>query len=441
MKHFDNRGALAFTKKKLIIVLGAVLGVALIAWGVLMVCIFGKGKNKDSHEIPDGYREVYRISKCIHLLEDGTIDWIEKYTYDEMGRETSVKEYAGGVRLYRESHKKYDENGNLIEYCTDICNDYGRAIRKTVYTYDSNGTLRNETMCDESGYMGHEYIYNAEGIMIEKHVQPLGHVHDEGNYYYDDKGRLLRKTRYAESGEGELVRECTYSESGLLLEDTEYPVYPDSYTACRTIYEYDSSERMVRKQTYHDNLLVEEVICDEEGKNTTYKLSDEDEYEGIWYRAYDEWFDEKGESIHRISYAPDGRVEDEYTCEREYNESGRLTKRIYRDGDGQITSWEELEYNELSEEYGRYLKSVSKWPDGTVLSGTDYEYIRNSSGEVVLIKEKHYGFGKDNEMYKDNGMYYRIDENGNRTMQIIYDYGSEYVSEIREYERFVIPVD
>lgn len=473
MKLFDNRGAFALPKKKMIILLGTVLGVALIAWGLLMVMVFGKGKlpklsgkdnRKETHIIPDGYKEIYQLKKVLTLSEDGDVIESLEYEFDECGRIASEKkekkEKVLGYLGYAEQEKEeslytyeYNSDGKLIKktqehtrYFTDGDTLYW--WKNEEYVYDAKGVLIEETVTTEDQKDEYWYNYNLDGKKttdVEHHKN-----RSEGwgrTTFYNDEGNPLRTYSYDDGQQWAytlrlknwIEQEWFYSDEGLLIEEDEY-IYTSfggderSFYVQKTIYEYDSSGKMIRKKLYSDEELLALSDWSEEGKalfyDTSYAVSDE----GTLYLKEEQWLNEKGEVVRSRKYNPYGLKSSEN--EYELDENGFVTKDLYYSC-GEFSQWLEYEYNDPSLKVWTVM--YKKNENGTVFLKTEREFFTEADGTILLVKYLTYDANGERNGYY--GYYYTFDKNGNPRMRITIVDGKEYISETREYERFLIPVE
>lgn len=484
MKRFDNRGALTLTKKKLIITLGAVLGAALITWGVLMVSIFGKGKDKNrdvtgkgasdgenivkqESGIPEGYREVYLPTKIVYFKENGNEKNCLKYTYDELGRVVrkeviwslnegqrigiSTYEYDESGRVIREEYKverpdfslldvykyEFDEKGNLLKKTNENYQD-GVQCNKSVeeHLYDSNGLLTAEQTVDDKGIVTArtEYLYNEAGTRKEKHVFRLnGFLQPVSDVYYNDEGNIVLQCRYDELGQKIPEEEYTYSDEGFLLLHAVF----ENKAGLReeTVYEYDASGRKVRERSITDGRTEELKLWPEAGKCLTYQpreAAGDGEAEDL-YLSKEEWFDERNRADRVREYKEDGSLLTESFYKHEYNEYGLMTCVKRLDSAGNADFMEEYEYTELSMMADTYAVWTGKYADGKILFREERDFYLNPDGSVMWVKDMLYYLD-----IEGRGYYYTFDDNGNPSEKIQVE-ETTYTTERREYERFFIP--
>jgi len=95
---------------------------------------------------------------------------------------TEEKHEKGNKKMMKDSEKKYDANGNLLE---EINYKNGEFDSHSVYEYDSNNNKTRETELDKSGNAISVTVtrYDENGLKAEKSV-------------YDGKGTLKSKKTY-----------------------------------------------------------------------------------------------------------------------------------------------------------------------------------------------------------------------------------------------------
>lgn len=418
MKLFDNHGALTLTKKKLIILLGVVLGVALITWGVLMVSIFhkGKAKNKD-RKVPAGYKEVYLLTKRTDLDDVGGVYKCWKYEYDDRGRlvRESEDEYWNDDISSDVCTYEYDENGRQKQKtCEHYLNDEKCSWQIWEYEYNSEGLVAAKTYTEDRNGFGNSYTrrnvysYNQKGIKVRETFSAPEFTED---FFYNDDGNLLREMYYTPSGIEVPVKECTYSEDGLILTEYEYRDDGLREICDRTIYEYDASGTLINKQYYKNEKPTVTVTCPEPGKRMTYMYKYENEYDENphKYLSTEEWLDEQENVLKCIRY----------------------------DGSGEFYGIVEYEYSEQSLKAKTYAKKVAIDGNGKVMYETNREFYVKPDNSVSILKETFY----HPETGEETGYYYTLTNNGYPSTLIeISSDGNTYVDEKWEYTRFVVPI-
>ncbi|MDD4957643.1 MAG: hypothetical protein PHQ61_08410, partial [Candidatus Omnitrophica bacterium] len=164
--------------------------------------------------------------------------------------------------------------------------DTGFSNMVTIYEYNASGTLIRK----KDYVAGEEYTYYASGRLESK---TLDTPDTGGNvqYHYKDEnynglgyGRLDAMERASANSAGELTFSIVYTGSG----DQARIVYTysDRWTTLVNEYEYDSSDKLVRK---YDHVANEEYTYYDSGRIYTKQTSD-----GTEYVYYDENFNGTG---------------------------------------------------------------------------------------------------------------------------------------------------
>lgn len=293
MKYFDNRGALTLTKKKLIILLGAVLGVALITWSILMVSIFRKGKEgREGGKVPDGYKEIYLLTKETHLTPDGEVE--SCYSYE------------------------YDGNGNKI---------------REVYECFRDG--------EKDYWQTKEYEYDSAGLVTKETITGKDTNSTQYEYTYDQKGNMIRETSTSENGR--ILSEWTYSDDGLLLKYTSdwYDYMKRHISYDKDIYEYDDTGRLIKEQNYRCDELIKTVTYPEPGKRMTYKYRYDEGSEDAppEYLELEEWLDENENVLKELKYTSSGKLTDsgEYEYTEQSLKAETYARKVSKDKNGETT--------------------------------------------------------------------------------------------------------
>lgn len=194
--------------------------------------------------------------------------------------------------------RKYDENGNEIEYINSIGTGY-----KSIYDSNNNKLVRYIYTSDNSV---NEYKYDDDGNIIRSCLGDM--VTD---YTYDNAGNLVMiKT-------GSNISKYYYNSKGDIL--IELNIVNDEITMIRTC-KYD-----------YENLTLESFYKNNDGSNTQiikYKTKiglDEIYYEDTNNEKYWKEYDERGLLIKLKSISGKEIV-------YKYNDSGKLVSEIYNNG-------------------------------------------------------------------------------------------------------------
>lgn len=229
-------------------------------------------------------------------------------------------------------------------------------------------------------YSTDEYVYDENGVLLR-----------EGTlvYEYDDKGNVIKKTRYMDPELTQIYyyNEYTYDDNGNMLSDIPYNINFIDYKPVKSEYEtfeYDENNRLSMRYRYWGELVVA-------ADTITF--------------SYSYTYDEDGKLIRMNTYYEgDPSFDSGYTLYI-YDENGLLTK--------------EEEHNSA----------------GNLL--TEYNYSYDERGNL-LLKEGYYCEFGDAELFEKYA--YAYDDNNNMIMESIiemypeseYAYGTLYEWEIVE---------
>ena len=183
--------------------------------------------------------------------EDSQYNITTTYTYDLMGRQTSVTDTYGHTTTY-----EYDANGQVVSTTdpdgnetTNTYNAMGQIVsstdamgRTTGYEYDELGRLVETT--DPAGHTtGSEY--NPDGTLAAN-IDAGGH---RTTYGYDDLKRIIRT-----NDAGGYITHTTYDNAGNVASSTDAEGNTTTYT-------YDALGRQI-KQTFEDDSFTETFYDD-----------------------------------------------------------------------------------------------------------------------------------------------------------------------------------
>ena len=389
----------------------------------------------------------------VYLNTDGTWDIMESYTYDDMSRQTSFKQYVNDTDYFL-LENTYDRSDRLIK--EEIKNKNGKVLNGADYTYSKE--------LDEDGYIKRTYnrkislgIHSTESITVNyqgnviesKRVTPdasigintytYNYIGDRitwtdanGNteyYDYDYAGNMVRIT--SRIGPSAYL---TYDELGQLVTATNYEGYELGEGLTYTYYTYDNAGRLVKERLpyghsshsetkhYYDangNLLMtKQQATDTEYDTVTYEYDELNRvilaYDGLSYTQY---FHDQYGNIEYMAYGhttPLSSIEDADSetavTHYEYDKLNRLVKLTDPMGFTETYTYDKL---------GNMLTKTDK--NGVVTTYT-YDYAGN-------ILSKTAGNSYVNYEYNECGNPLSIT---NETGVISYEYDYlEQVSNVR----------
>lgn len=253
----------------------------------------------------------YVVTKVVYKRynEDTLIvDIVEYYNYNKFGKVVFSKEY-NHEQLFRETEKKYDDAGNLLEELATVY-DKGEIVYKPFHYYSNylRGQPLNEREYDEIS--GRDvYIYNEyddEGrIIFKKSTDPEEKASSTISYSYTDDGRIkdiIRKdsvltfseTHYTYSNrDNEFI--IKYNNGSNIIEERD--LYMEDLVIKESFYT-NSVLSFYRINIYNDKNLI--VSQKEYNANDTLKSYTEYEY------------DTYNNKVSQITYDKNGEIMDEY---------------------------------------------------------------------------------------------------------------------------------
>ena len=397
----NNSEKKTMNRKTLLILVGGVLGAALIAWLVLVIGIFG-GKTKKNNEksdgtpaeVPEGMVVVYRATAEYTYTTDGERRKSQTAQYDDFGRITEWTTFSedgstSGVYTY-----KYDERGNLVGKIEKT--GYGEIKERYVMTYDENGVLlTRDTFFRDNEQPRSSTYFNKDGNAIR-------YVSKYETSLYTDDGEIYECKEI-----NKYTVQSVLSDDGRILERTR--LYSD-YTELEK-FVYDESTRKLKEcSTWIDGLLTKKIVYD---------------------------------GLNRYTYEYDGSngAQKAISCRTEtldeYGNVLSMTFEIEGGGFRKASS----EYSADSAKFGSPTRLINYDLDGSVKDYIIYEYSK--AGQV--LKEYYYnGDGSEKPHHYwiyDNyiGKYWELDENGNPVRLMTHLTDQDIAVKEYEYIRMVIP--
>jgi len=304
-------------------------------------------------ETEDGWR-TREVILTEEYNTDGELDCVWKYEYTETGILTyRVCEDPDGAVI---SWREYDAEGNPLKsgswYDWDedgICEIYGEDMYRQTEDgwyesvplvwifYDANGKVQ---------YL-REYVYNEEDVMIAELVRDAnGFVFDKRGY--DENGNLLWSYTWSDWDDDGIYNE--YVEySYRVTEDGELESMPLLYR------EYDANGELILtyEYVYNEEGIATEMFATDANGFVFDRMKYDQNGNPIWEATWFDWNDDGIyenylEYIYRVAedgwwenlpilskeYTDDGELV--YICEYSYDENGKLTYQVLKDGNGNI---------------------------------------------------------------------------------------------------------
>ena len=413
----SNSANKAMNRKTLLIVIGGLLGVALIAWIVLMVGIFrgdrksdnGKKEKKQTGKEQAANVTVYRAATLIHPSENGNgLTLMRTASYDEYGRIVRYSDYGTPMVVQK---YQYDEAGNLsdvwilssedlmslsIPLIKDV--EWTRHIK---FSYNSEGTMVLREDFAMEGELVHAYHYNIYGELTEEYEFDLEThekkvlVESESN----EDGHLVKRT----NDDGyPVTEEFIYDESGRL---TEIRKLSGTVITSKVVYTSEYVRENYGLNPLTDSLQyvlysTEELYPDGRIKTKTYSR------DPIWFPA--ELLDDDG--IISLEPRPDlaekeihmkhdgGAEVVDYYIEREFSKAGHVLSEYYYNADGSA-KWYYMEdgttqytgYSWELDEYGNPVRAILHTDKGDkIFYEIDYNAFEDVPAEYRYDDEETY---------------------------------------------------
>ncbi len=150
---------------------------------------------------------IYKHNEKGELIEefrynsDGTIGQEITYMYNDRGNCILIKSRDGNEAKSSEEHKKYDNNGSVVERIR--YNPYGLKTKdEYAFKYDKNGNEVEEISDYENGSFEDKktFIYNDMEKEIEIISYKQGKYSSKTSVKYDNIGNIVERTNYNYKG-------------------------------------------------------------------------------------------------------------------------------------------------------------------------------------------------------------------------------------------------
>ena len=369
-----------WNRKTARIVIIAILSVALVAWVVLMITVFGRDKEPEK-EKKNGLVRVWRVSEG--------------------------QEYVDGV-LTDSVRFEYDESGNLLRMIN--IEDDGTEEVQREYTYDDDGRINTRT----EGRTKQELVYNDDGSVTLNVYEKAknGEFELDTRYEVNDKGQVVAMTDM----DWEESVEVTFDVNGrgILLRQSEDGVLTDTFRS-----EVDENGRATVGVSINKDGTVDRVReCEYTEGGTFVKIGDLDDPDSD-YQTYR--YDAQGRLI-EVTTVSAGLNELHYTMT--YDATGHLTSLRSDTTNKEVNAVTEKEWKYDSE--GRLLYYGHTLVSGNFVQKPEKleELVREYDDRGHVISEKYQKL-TENPIYLDTHLYavntkrkneivkeYLYDENG-----------------------------
>lgn len=363
-------------------------------------------------ESPEEVEKEWYMSKSLSYDADGTLDYITEY--DENGRILKQERHGSdGIEFYYEF--AYDENGKRI---MDVTYDAERnMINKYEWPMDEKGRrmpFHYEYYNDGALFQWNEFEWDENDpykLIVSSYVD--GEKNESKEFEYDDTGMVKG---YYYNIDGNMYEEIEYYKNGNTKKETFYSGTGSSEIT--SIFEYDEKNRTTKTEYYEPKGVIKNATyteyVTEEGVEKAKTVTDNGENE-IWY-------DENQNVIMRKDWNADGEITS--WNEYEYDDDGYLChEEIYNPEDETHTVYCDTVETEPGKKVLYYYAS-----DNSVKEYIEHEY--NENGEVTKVSDWK---PTDGEMGAVYSYIYGYDENGNRCTMDYYSYDEFIYHEEYEY--------
>jgi len=181
---------------------------------------------------PDGSKADYGYDKDSNLITVTTKDGTTTYGYDATGRLTSVTRPNGTV-----THFTYDLNSNIVALVND--DKRKKLLSGFAYTYDERNYIATEVATASNGDKTYRsFTYDGAGQLSEMTESAPDHNYDY-TYRYDGRGNKIKEVRAGTGGTS--ISTYTYDSANRLLKE-------DNNKDGVTTYSYDSAGNLIAKK-------------------------------------------------------------------------------------------------------------------------------------------------------------------------------------------------
>jgi len=197
---------------------------------------------------------------------NGTMDWVETYTYDANGNPIKRENDSGNNGTIDHIWTiTYDANGNPTKMEQDSGNN-GTIDAAWTYTYDANGNLtKREEDKDNNGTIDEvdTYTYDANGNRTkrEEDEDNSGSIDRVETYTYDANGKLTKEERDSNNnGTIDSVTTYAYDANGNLTKEEDDWSNNGTINSVTT-YTYDANGNLTKREEDEDNSgTIDEVV-------------------------------------------------------------------------------------------------------------------------------------------------------------------------------------
>lgn len=335
------------------------------------------GVANSESQIPEKVEDdgILVLAEVIMHNADGTSYTSEVYKYDDKGNMINLLGYTEEGKCWRTEYQ-YNNSGKLLkEYTYSIDGDL---VIGYEHEYAEDETLMKTMWYDyknEEWIIEFEQRYDDMGNLIyyvkRSDLSPYSNSYTLEEYYYDDKGNVIKENRkyhygYESTREVNQYIEYIYNEDNLLVESLYYD--ENGVLEYRYVHDkYDTNGRILSEYQY----VYNDPMIEDQGINE-YKF----EYE----------YDSQGKLLSKYQCSVEGeiliRMDFEYTEGTNYCKAYEY--RLYFGGGEYADNVYECEFDEKT---GRVINFISiPWGIDAQTVGNFYEF--DKAGRIIKV-ERH----------------------------------------------------
>ena len=228
------------------------------------------------------YDSKNRLLRRINYDEDGTVEDIDEYVYDDYGNEVIYKRFEENGYLSYQKQNVFDSHNNIIKTIR-IRNNQIVSIDSFVHV--NNAITEKWTSTVEDGL--DNFSRSLYAILNEDNKVQRAYTGSTNDFYedytYNEQGLQATKAQYANGKKG-YYDFSTYDSVGNRI---ELIGFYGKYVEYHFVYEYDDEGRVVKEECLQKNPYVLETEYDHRGRiiketETGTKYLSGDEYKVIY---------------------------------------------------------------------------------------------------------------------------------------------------------------
>ena len=276
-----------------------------------------------------------------------------------------------------------DKDGNLTVAVWELLDGSRSSIN--FYTYDKNGNLEKKYReFSDSLFSTQLYEYDSKGNLIYQSYERSDGRKGSTRYEYDKQGKQICADCQGLNGWLFGLITYTYDENGLKVKGE---IKKENKTTGTINYSYDENNNLIKEYwdfsgTWNQTFRYEYVI--RETNNIEPYTSGNVFITNPEYRVTAEKYD-----YSNITGGP---------SEYEYDDEGKLRKKIFRRSDGLST-----ETHYLYDHKNRLIKSYRQYSSG-LSAICDYDYFENRKLKQKILKRSDGALSRETYQYDERGL-------------------------------------